>query len=353
MGLKIFSAISLALVFLVILSFNANAGCTLTADPSDFAGPQDVKLTAQFENVNYDGTAAFDCGNGVYQTADLNGGTAETICSYPPVPQTTVYNVKAKFCDIECSSTVTNHFGKSYVTLSCPTYVVTSGTAKITAQVYVDGEPKCDSGMVLKVKPPNALDWITYDDSSCSKPASGPNVFEIDSSLDGRYELKAVSSLLPGEAACAFTALHTGTVSLPDLNALLVTLVALLALFLLARAKKIKRKKIFAFLALFALTPAFYVALTTFSSQPPAGEKSLDSTTGLTAGSTLEFQEWPPTGPCYECTGLPQGSSCTTLEGCKGTCSGDGKTCTASAACACEVVMNPESHTLAVQAWLQ
>lgn len=343
MGLKIFSAIPLALIFLAILSFNANAGCTLTADPSDFTGPQDVKLTAQFENVNYDGTAAFDCGNGVYQTADLSGGTAVATCNYPPVPQTTVYNVKAKFCDIECSSTATNHFGKSYVTLSCPTYVVTTGTTKITAQVYVDGEPKCDPEMQLKVKPPNAEDWITYADSSCSNTASGPNVFEIDSNLDGHYELKAISSLLPGEAACAFTALHTRMVSLPDLNVVLVTLVALLALFFLARAKKIKRKKTFAFLALLALTPTAFYATSAFSSQALASEKSVGSTAGSTAGSMLEFQEWPPTWPCYDCTGLPPGADCNAPDGCVGTCSADGETCDPVSDCKCEVIMNPSN----------
>ncbi len=140
-----------------------------------------------------------------------------------------------------------------YYTVSCPNYVVLSSPINVTVQKTVDGVPTCDNSLQVQVVPPSATPTV-YAASACS--GSGPNIFLVDSSQNGRYRLIVLSAGVQ-RASCEFSAVYKPGSQVPEFNFLLLFLSVLLAVLVLGRLHGRRRKS--------QLTIEFFFALTLFA----------------------------------------------------------------------------------------
>lgn len=139
-----------------------------------------------------------------------------------------------------------------YYALSCPNYVVLSSPVDVTVQKTADGNPICDDTLQVKVTQPSGV-VVGPLSANCIGSA---NVFSINSSQNGRYEIKALAGPQQSVvASCAFSAVYKSGSQVSDSNFFLTALVVLVAFLLLARARgKSRRRGQLAIEFFFALT---------------------------------------------------------------------------------------------------
>ncbi len=191
-----------------------------------------------------------DCGNGqtVYTQCPTTGTEGACVgtsnCSYAGEPQdfTVTSSITAGGKQVSCTPAIVSlrKLPKvSFLDARCPSELVTANEANVSVELMREGTRSCNSSIVLGVKITDSNGFITVEEYPkqnwplvCGTETSNLNVFTINTSTDGLYEVNA--SLQEFESSnCRFRAYHKRAASVPELDTLTLLAVFTLAFFFL------------------------------------------------------------------------------------------------------------------------